>query len=193
MAATRTASTHWEGNLFQGAGQVTFESSSLGTRDVTWAARTEDPGGRTSPEELISAALSSCYCMAFSNVLDKAGTPPNSLDVQAATTFQPGEGVTGIHLTVRGVVPGMRAEDFLAAAENAKENCPVSQALEGTNITLDASLGWVGSRGGCLSRTPAGAPLCPGHWPTAGHQQPRGARPRAAAAGSRSPRSRSGS
>jgi osmotically inducible protein OsmC len=140
MAATRTASTHWEGNLFQGAGQVKFESSSLGTHDVTWAARTEDPGGRTSPEELISAALSSCYCMAFSNALDKAGTPPTSLDVQAATTFQPGEGVTGIHLTVRGAVPGMRAEDFLAAAENAKENCPVSQALRAVPITLDAAL-----------------------------------------------------
>lgn len=141
MAATRTASTHWEGNLFQGSGRVTFESSELGTHDVTWASRTEDPAGRTSPEELISAALSSCYCMAFSNVLDKAGTPPTSLDVQAATTFQPGEGVTGIHLVVRGSVPGMSQEDFAAAAETGKQNCPVSQALKAVPITLDAELG----------------------------------------------------
>jgi lipoyl-dependent peroxiredoxin len=140
MAATRTASTHWEGNLFQGAGRVTFESSDLGTHDVTWAARTEDPGGRTSPEELIAAALSSCYCMAFSNVLDKAGTPPTALDVQAAATFQPGEGVTGIHLVVKGTVPGMSEEDFAAAAQTAHENCPVSQALRATPITLDAAL-----------------------------------------------------
>jgi osmotically inducible protein OsmC len=78
--------------------------------------------------------------MAFSNILDKEGTPPASLDVQAATTFQPGEGVTGIHLIVRGSVPGMSAEDFLAAAENAKENCPVSQALRAVPTTLDAAL-----------------------------------------------------
>jgi lipoyl-dependent peroxiredoxin len=140
MAATRTASTHWEGNLFQGAGRVTFESSDLGTHDVTWASRTEDPAGRTSPEELIAAALSACYCMAFSNVLDKAGTPPTSLDVQAAATFQPGEGVTGIHLVVRGTVPDMSEDDFRAAAETGKENCPVRQALEAVPITLDAAL-----------------------------------------------------
>lgn len=140
MAATRTATTHWEGNLFQGSGRVTLESSGLGTYDVTWASRTEEPGGRTSPEELISAALSSCYCMAFSNVLDKAGTAPSSLDVRAETTFQPGEGVTGIHLVVRGSVSGMSEEDFRGAAETAKENCPVSQALKATPITLDAAL-----------------------------------------------------
>lgn len=140
MAATRTASTHWEGNLFQGAGRVTFESSGLGTYDVTWASRTEDPGGRTSPEELIAAALSSCYCMAFSNGLDKAGTPPTSLDVQAAATFQPGEGITGIELIVRGSVPGISEDDFRAAAETAKEGCPVSQALKAVPITLDVAL-----------------------------------------------------
>lgn len=140
MAAIRTASTHWEGNLFQGAGRVTLESSGLGTYDVTWASRTEDPGGRTSPEELIAAALSSCYCMAFSNGLDKAGTPPTSLDVQAAATFQPGEGITGIELVVRGTVPGLSEDDFRAAAETAKEGCPVSQALKAVPITLDVAL-----------------------------------------------------
>ena len=140
MAATRTATTHWEGSLFDGAGQVSLDSSGLGTYDVTWAARTEQPGGRTSPEELIAAAHSSCFSMQFSSGLAKAGTPPTSLQTRADVTFQPGEGITGIKLTVRGEVPGMSAEDFLAAAEDAKEGCPVSQALKGTTITLDAAL-----------------------------------------------------
>jgi len=140
MAATRTATTHWEGSLFDGAGQVTLDSSGLGTYDVTWAARTEQPGGRTSPEELIAAAHSSCFSMALSNGLAKAGTPPTSLQTRADVTFQPGEGITGIKLTVRGEVPGMSAEDFLAAAEEAKDGCPVSQATKGTTITLDAAL-----------------------------------------------------
>lgn len=140
MAATRTAKAHWEGNLFDGAGRVSLESSGLGTYDVSWPARTEAPGGKTSPEELIAAAHSACYSMAFSNGLDKAGTPPTSVDVQADVTFQPGEGITGIHLTVRATVPGISAEDLAAAAEAAKTDCPVSKALTGTTITLDASL-----------------------------------------------------
>lgn len=141
MATTRTATTRWEGSLFEGAGRVTLESSGLGTYDVTWAARTEEPGGKTSPEELIAAAHSSCFSMALSNGLAKAGTPPTSLDTTAAVTFQPGQGITGIVLTVRGVVPGMSAEDFAAAAADAKENCPVSKALAATPITLEAELG----------------------------------------------------
>jgi osmotically inducible protein OsmC len=140
MAATRTATTHWEGSLYDGAGQVSLDSSGLGTYDVTWAARTEQPGGRTSPEELIAAAHSSCFSMQFSSGLAKAGTPPTSLQTRADVTFQPGEGITGIKLTVRGEVPGISAEDFLALAEDAKEGCPVSQALKGTTITLDAAL-----------------------------------------------------
>jgi osmotically inducible protein OsmC len=141
MAATRTARAHWEGSLFEGAGQVTLESSGLGTYDVTWPARTEEPNGKTSPEELVAAAHSACYCMAFSNGLAKAGTPPQALDVKADVTFVPGEGITGIHLTVSGKVDGMSADDFKAAAEDAKENCPVSQALKATPITMEASLG----------------------------------------------------
>jgi osmotically inducible protein OsmC len=140
MAATRTATTHWEGSLFDGAGQVSLDSSGLGTYDVTWAARTEQPDGHTSPEELFAAAHSACFSMALSNGLAKAGTPPTSLQTRADVTFQPGEGITGIKLTVRGEVPGMSAEDFLAAAEEAKEGCPVSQATKGTAITLDAAL-----------------------------------------------------
>ncbi|HET6728296.1 MAG TPA: OsmC family protein [Jiangellaceae bacterium] len=140
MAATRTATTQWAGSLFEGAGQVTLESSGLGTYDVTWASRTEDPDGRTSPEELIAAAHSSCFSMALSNGLAKAGTPPTSLRTTAAVTFEPGTGITGIHLSVRGEVPGMSAEDFQVAAEEARVGCPVSQALRATPITLEATL-----------------------------------------------------
>ena len=140
MATTRTATTQWQGSLLEGSGQVTLESSKLGTYDVTWASRAEAPDGRTSPEELIAAAHSSCFSMALSGGLAKAGTPPTSLQTTADVTFQPGEGITGIHITVRGDVPDISAEDFRAAAEDAKVNCPVSQAVTGTTITLDASL-----------------------------------------------------
>jgi lipoyl-dependent peroxiredoxin len=140
MATTRTAKTHWEGSLMDGKGVVALESSGLGSFDVSWPARTEPPAGLTSPEELIAAAHSSCFSMAFSHALAQAGTPPQSLDTSADVTFQPGEGITGIHLTVRGTVPGMSAEDFAATAEDAKVNCPVSKALTGTTITLDAAL-----------------------------------------------------
>ncbi len=140
MATTRTANAHWEGSLMEGAGRVSLDSSGLGAYDVTWAARTQEPNGVTSPEELIAAAHSSCFSMALSHALAQAGTPPTSLDTKAEVTFQPGEGITGSHLTVRGVVPGLDAEGFAAAAEGAKANCPVSQALTGTKITLDAAL-----------------------------------------------------
>lgn len=140
MATTRTATTVWNGSLIEGSGKVTLESSGIGTYDVSWPARSAEPGGKTSPEELIAAAHSSCFSMALSNGLAKAGTPPTSLNTTAAVTFQPGEGITGIVLTVRGVVPGIDADGFAAAAADAKENCPVSQALTGTTITLEASL-----------------------------------------------------
>ncbi len=140
MATTRTATTHWEGSLLEGSGRVTLESSGLATHEVTWASRANEPEGRTSPEELIAAAHSSCFSMALSSALAKAGTPPAALDTTAAVTFQPGEGITGIHITVRGAVPGLSAEGFVEAAEGAKANCPVSKALTGTTITLDAAL-----------------------------------------------------
>ncbi|MGN6575855.1 MAG: OsmC family protein [Nocardioides sp.] len=141
MATTRTAKTHWEGPLLEGgSGQVSLESSGLGTYDVSWPARAEEPNGKTSPEELIAAAHSACFSMALSNVLSKGGNPPQALDTKADVTFQPGEGITGIHLTVVGSVEGVDADAFQAAAEDAKANCPVSQALTGTTITLDASL-----------------------------------------------------
>jgi len=140
MAAIRSATAHWEGSLFEGEGRVNLDSSGLGTFGVTWPARTEEPGGKTSPEELIAAAHSSCFCMAFSNGLAKAGTPPQALDVKAEVTFVPGTGITSSHLTVTGSVDGISEEDFLAAAQAAKEGCPVSKALAGVEITLDAKL-----------------------------------------------------
>ncbi|MBB0244827.1 OsmC family protein [Streptomyces alkaliphilus] len=140
MATTRTATTRWEGPLMGGAGTVALDSSGLGTYDVTWPSRAEEPNGRTSPEELIAAAHSSCYSMAFSHGLAGAGTPPESVETRADVTFQPGEGITGIKLTVRARVPGLSEDDFRKAAEGAKENCPVSKALAGVNITLEAEL-----------------------------------------------------
>jgi len=140
MAATRTASAHWEGSLMEGAGEVTLQSSGIGTYAVTWAARTEESNGKTSPEELIAAAHSTCFSMALSHALAQAGTPPTSLDTTANVTFQPGTGITGIALSVVGNVPGMTAEQFEEAAQGAKTGCPVSRALTGTTITLDATL-----------------------------------------------------
>lgn len=140
MATTRTANAHWEGSLLEGQGTVSLDSSKLGTYDVTWASRSAEPGGRTSPEELIAAAHSTCYSMALSHALAGAGTPPEKVDAKAEVTFQPGEGITGIHLTVRATVPGLSAADFEKAAQDAKSGCPVSKALTGTKITLDAAL-----------------------------------------------------
>jgi lipoyl-dependent peroxiredoxin len=140
MATTRTANAHWEGSLLEGSGTVSLDSSGLATFQVTWPSRAEKPDGRTSPEELIAAAHAACYSMALSHGLAGAGTPPESLDTKADVTFQPGEGITGIVLTVRGKVPGISEETFLAAAQDAKQNCPVSKALTGTTISLDAAL-----------------------------------------------------
>ncbi|MFI6348088.1 OsmC family protein [Streptomyces sp. NPDC050560] len=140
MATTRTAHTVWEGNLTEGTGVVTFDSSGIGEQAVSWPSRAEQANGKTSPEELIAAAHSSCFSMALSNGLTKAGNPPARLTTSADVTFQPGTGITGIHLTVEGQVPGLDAAGFTAAAEDAKKNCPVSQALTGTTITLTAKL-----------------------------------------------------
>ena len=107
---------------------------------MTWQARSEGQPGRTNPEELLGAAHSACYSMAFSSKLAAAGHAPESLQVTAAVTFQPGEGITGIHLLVSAKVPGLEAEEFQQIAEDAKATCPVSQALAGTTITLEASL-----------------------------------------------------
>jgi osmotically inducible protein OsmC len=140
MATTRTANAHWEGSLFEGKGRVSLDSSGIGSYDVSWAARAEEPNGVTSPEELIAAAHSTCFSMALSNELSKAGHQVRTIDTRADVTFQPGQGITGIHLTTRAEVPGLSNEEFATFAAGAKANCPVSKAITGTTVTLDASL-----------------------------------------------------
>jgi osmotically inducible protein OsmC len=140
MATTRIANAHWEGSLTEGAGRVSLDSSGIGSYDVTWAARSQEANGKTSPEELIAAAHAACFNMAFSNALAKEGNAPTSLDTKAEVDFVPGTGITQIRLTVRGQVPGMSGDDFVTAAQAAKEGCPVSQALKAVDITLDAAL-----------------------------------------------------
>ena len=138
----RTAHVTWSGSLMEGAGRITsVGSGAFGQLDVTWAARTEDTSEWTSPEELLAAAHASCFSMALSHGLAQGGTPPEKLDVDATVTFVPGTGITKSALTVRAVVPGIDEPAFLHAAQDAKENCPVSKALAAVpEITLEASL-----------------------------------------------------
>lgn len=139
MSAVRTASSTWSGDLATGSGMITYVTSGAFARlPVSWAARTEKHDGRTSPEELVAAAHASCFSMAFSARLGKNGTPPTRLDVTCAVTFdklEAGWKVTESALTVIGVVPGIDEKTFLALAEDAKENCPISVALRG-NVAL---------------------------------------------------------
>ena len=139
----RTASTVWEGDLAHGNGNLSLTSGATGDLPVTWASRTARSEGKTSPEELIAAAHASCFSMALSNGLAEAGHPPERLDVSATVTFDTENGpkVASSHLTVRGVVPGIDADTFAQAAEDAKDNCPVSGALKGNlELSVDAEL-----------------------------------------------------
>ena len=142
MATDRRADVVWQGSLMDGSGRIEHVTSgALGGLEVSWPSRAEEPGGKTSPEELIAAAHATCFSMALSHGLAQEGNAPERLDTSATVTFQPGEGITKIALTVRGQVPGVDEEGFRAAAQTAKENCPVSQALASVpEITLDASL-----------------------------------------------------
>jgi osmotically inducible protein OsmC len=142
MATDRTAHVTWNGSLMDGSGTITSTTTgAIGEQPVTWAARSEEPGGLTSPEELIAAAHAACFSMALSHGLAQAGNAPDELNTSATVTFQPGDGITKIALTVEGRVPGLDEEAFRQAAEGAKENCPVSKALAGVpEITLDARL-----------------------------------------------------
>ncbi|MEE6272626.1 OsmC family peroxiredoxin [Georgenia sp. MJ206] len=134
------ASTVWKGDLFTGSGTTTLDTSGQGTFDVAWKSRAEEQSGTTTPEELIAAAHATCYSMQFSNMLKENGTPPTQLDTGAAVTFEAGKGITGIELTVDAQIDGISDEDFQRVANDAKEQCPVSQALSGTTITLSATL-----------------------------------------------------
>jgi lipoyl-dependent peroxiredoxin len=141
MTATRNASTRWTGDLQDGNGVTSFLSSGLPDTPVTWAARTHSPEGKTSPEELIAAAHTSCFSMAFSGALAKAGYTAEEIVTEAGVTFKPGTGITDIALTVRAVIPGLDDDEFQKIAQGAKENCPVSQALKAVPISLEATLG----------------------------------------------------
>jgi lipoyl-dependent peroxiredoxin len=132
MATDRKADVTWQGDLMSGNGTVdSVTSGTFGGLEVSWAARTEEPKGKTSPEELIAAAHAACFSMAFSNILAQAGHAPEQLNTSATVTFQPGEGITKSAIDVVGRVPGMEASAFEEAAEQAMENCPVSKALAG--------------------------------------------------------------
>jgi osmotically inducible protein OsmC len=145
MAAVRRAEATWSGDLTSGSGAVSAVSSGVfSDLPVTWAARTESPEGKTSPEELVAAAHAACYSMAFSAQLGRNGTPPTRLDVSSEVTFAQVEGgwkVESSQLTVRGEVPGISEEDFLRIAEAAKDGCPISGALKGNvELSVDATL-----------------------------------------------------
>jgi osmotically inducible protein OsmC len=144
MTAIRRAEVAWSGDLTTGSGTVSaISSGAFSDLPVSWAARTETPD-KTSPEELVAAAHASCFAMAFSGALGRAGTPPDRLDVSAEVTFdklEAGWRVVSSHLTVRGVVPGISEADFVTAAEGAKDGCPISQALKGNvALSVDAAL-----------------------------------------------------
>jgi osmotically inducible protein OsmC len=142
VATDRKAEVVWQGDLMNGSGTIeSVTSGALGPLDVTWLSRSEDANGRTSPEELIAAAWASCFSMALSHGLAQAGNAPEKLETSATVTFQPGEGITRGALTVRGTVPGLDEAAFRAAAEDAKQNCPVSKALTGIpDVSVEATL-----------------------------------------------------
>jgi lipoyl-dependent peroxiredoxin len=142
MATDRRAEVTWKGDLMGGSGVVErVGSGAFGPLDVTWASRTEEPGGRTSPEELIAAAHASCFSMALAHGLAQAGNPPEQLSTSATVTFVPGTGITRSALEVTGTVPGLDEAAFRQAADDAKENCPVSQALKNNvELAVTASL-----------------------------------------------------
>jgi lipoyl-dependent peroxiredoxin len=139
MATDRRAEVTWQGDLMGGSGVIErVGSGAFAPLDVTWASRTEEPAGRTSPEELIAAAHASCFSMALAHGLSQAGNPPEQLSTSATVTFVPGTGITRSALEVEGRVPGLDENAFQQAAEQAKDGCPVSQALKG-NVELEVT------------------------------------------------------
>jgi osmotically inducible protein OsmC len=144
MAVERSARATWEGDLMGGTGEVSTQSGAVRNATVKWSSRAEQADENTSPEELIAAAHATCVLMALANGLAQAGTPPTRLESEATATFEKtGEGFrfTTMHLAIRGEVDGLDGEGFRRAAEEAKENCPVSQALKGNvDVSFDAAL-----------------------------------------------------
>ena len=142
METERRAEVTWSGDLLSGSGTIeNVGTGAFGPLAVTWKDRAEDPGGNTSPEELLAAAHAACFSMALSNALANAGTSPERLEASATVTFVPGTGITKSELRVRGTVPGIDEDAFRKAAEGARDGCPVSQALAGNvELSVDATL-----------------------------------------------------
>jgi osmotically inducible protein OsmC len=143
MAIERKAHATWEGDLRTGSGRFDVDSGAITGQEVTYASRFEQPGGKTSPEELIAAAHATCFSMALANGLAQAGHAPAKLETDAVCRLDQtdaGFRITTMHLTVRGQVEGIDDDAFQAAAKEAKEGCPVSNALGGVEISLEASL-----------------------------------------------------
>ncbi len=142
MATDRTASVTWHGGLTDGGGTIeSVTSGVLSSLEVDWANRAEDAQGKTSPEELIAAAHAACFSMAFSGALAKAGHAPERLETSATVIFVPGTGITKSALTVRANIPGIDESTFHELAEQSKDGCPVSKALEGNvELSLEAEL-----------------------------------------------------
>ncbi|MCX7521298.1 OsmC family peroxiredoxin [Microbacterium sp. STN6] len=140
MTLTSEATSVWSGDLKSGSGRLSLDSSHAAEFGVTWKARSEGSDNTTNPEELLGAAHAACFSMAFANLLGQFGTPPESIQVTAAVTFDPAQGITGSHLLVNATVSGIEEDDFQRLAEEAKSTCPVSRALSGIPVTLEADL-----------------------------------------------------
>ena len=144
MAVRRSATAQWQGDLMSGSGKVSTETDAVRDATVKWSSRAEQADKDTSPEELIAAAHATCISMELANMLAQAGNPPQQLETKATATFDKvGDGfrMTTMEISIRGQVEGMDADSFREAAEGAKENCPVSQALKGNvEVSIDASL-----------------------------------------------------
>jgi osmotically inducible protein OsmC len=143
--AVRSATTKWTGDLVSGSGELDFETGAARSLPVSWAARTEEPGGKTSPEELLAAAQASCYAMALASTLARDGHPPEALDVTASATLDRVDGkpkVTEVIIQVRGRVPGIDASTFQETATRAEQGCPIANALRGNvQVKVEAELG----------------------------------------------------
>lgn len=144
MAVERTANAEWQGDLISGSGTVSTQSGAVRDATIKWSSRAEAADENTSPEELIAAAHAACVSMALAHGLAQAGTPPQRIESQATSTFdQVGDGfrMTKMHLRIRGTVDGLDEDGFRKAAEDAKDNCPVSQALsDDVAVTVEAAL-----------------------------------------------------
>ncbi|MCY7289614.1 MAG: OsmC family peroxiredoxin [Cryobacterium sp.] len=140
MALTSEATTIWTGDLKSGSGTVTLDSSKAAEFPVTWQARSVGTPNTTNPEELLGAAHAACFSMALANGLSAGGHTPDSIQTTAAVTFEAGVGVVGSHLLVSAKIPGLNEDEFAVYAEDAKANCPISKALAGIPITIEAEL-----------------------------------------------------